>query len=196
MLLTALEFAANLGQIVRPSSTRRCQPGMHASRAFHRAKRFESPFSGVSPSKKNETLGLSSSYCLEQPSHSGTQLFSAWQKEGIRSTFLPRILGVLLASSGLYYLINCFSNFGASVALHSDPRRRETIVGPVVCRNRCERSTNGSCTPAQPEKSDCRALSSSYFRIMGPLEFISPARRLARHLAAVWAISPVRGHRR
>jgi hypothetical protein len=28
-----------------------------------------------------------------------------------RSTFLPRILGVLLASSGLCYLINCFSNF-------------------------------------------------------------------------------------
>ena len=29
----------------------------------------------------------------------------------IRSTFLPRILGVLLAFSGLCYLINCFANF-------------------------------------------------------------------------------------
>ncbi len=28
-----------------------------------------------------------------------------------RSTFLPRILGVLLAISGLCYLINCFANF-------------------------------------------------------------------------------------
>jgi Domain of unknown function (DUF4386) len=28
-----------------------------------------------------------------------------------RSTFMPRILGMLLAISGLCYLINCFANF-------------------------------------------------------------------------------------
>jgi hypothetical protein len=28
-----------------------------------------------------------------------------------RSTFLPRILGLLLAASGLCYLFNCFANF-------------------------------------------------------------------------------------
>jgi len=39
-----------------------------------------------------------------------------------RSTFLPRILGVLLAISGLCYLVNCFANFLApSFAAHLLP---------------------------------------------------------------------------
>ena len=39
-----------------------------------------------------------------------------------RSTFLPRILGVLLAISGLCYLINCFANFlSPSFAAHLLP---------------------------------------------------------------------------
>jgi len=40
----------------------------------------------------------------------------------IRSTFLPRILGVLLALSGVCYLVNCFANFVApAFAAHLVP---------------------------------------------------------------------------
>jgi Domain of unknown function (DUF4386) len=62
-----------------------------------------------------------------------------------RSTFLPRILGVLLASSGLCYEINCFSEFiSPTFASHLLPYililgRVRTIVGPVVCSNGCKR---------------------------------------------------------
>jgi hypothetical protein len=64
-----------------------------------------------------------------------------------RSTFLPRILGVLLAISGLCYQIGQFREHalprirGPSVPLHSGARRLGTIAGPVARRDGSERST-------------------------------------------------------
>jgi Domain of unknown function (DUF4386) len=65
-----------------------------------------------------------------------------------RSTFLPRILGALMAIAGLCYLTNSFANFLSPpfaahlFPLHSAARRRcRTIADPVAPRDRRERST-------------------------------------------------------
>jgi hypothetical protein len=63
----------------------------------------------------------------------------------VRSTFLPRILGVLLAISGVCYQIDNFAAFpfalfpGPSGALHSGARRGGTVADPVAGRGRRER---------------------------------------------------------
>jgi hypothetical protein len=84
-----------------------------------------------------------------------------------RPTFLPHILGVLLAISGLCYLINCFTNFISPVfAAHLSPY----ILIPVAAELLLAlwfvvMGVNGQrwrSRPAQPKSSDRSAFSSSF----------------------------------
>jgi hypothetical protein len=63
-----------------------------------------------------------------------------------RSTFFPRIIGVLLAIAGLCYLTNYLVTFLSpvcrpSLPLHTYTRRGGSSAGPVAPRDRRERST-------------------------------------------------------